>query len=163
MSVSILIVDDEPDVAEMFRQRFRREVRDGTYVVHIANSGEMALEQLSGGIEPELIVMRSDPMPEAGMPEGSVVRVEFHDVGDRTRVIVNDGPFPPGGSEHAADEARFTGPGRAGERKRRVRQRRERPVRRDVEHSHRRAGGVRGGEQLAVRSRTASHRPPSPA
>ena len=60
MSVSILVVDDEPDVALLFRQQFRREVRDGTYVVHIANSGEMALEQLSGGIEPELIVILSD-------------------------------------------------------------------------------------------------------
>ena len=29
MSVSILVVDDEPDVALLFRQRFRREVRDG--------------------------------------------------------------------------------------------------------------------------------------
>jgi CheY-like chemotaxis protein len=40
MSVSILIVDDEPDVAELFRQRFRREARQGTYVLHFAGSGE---------------------------------------------------------------------------------------------------------------------------
>ena len=60
MSVSILVVDDEPDVALLFRQQFRREVRDGTYVVHIANSGEMALEQLGQGIEPALIVILSD-------------------------------------------------------------------------------------------------------
>jgi CheY-like chemotaxis protein len=60
MSVSILVVDDEPDVADLFRQRFRREVRDGTYVMHVANSGEMALEQLGGGIEPTLIVILSD-------------------------------------------------------------------------------------------------------
>jgi hypothetical protein len=33
MGFSILIVDDEPDVAE-FRQRFRRETRQGTYVLH---------------------------------------------------------------------------------------------------------------------------------
>ena len=60
MSVSILVVDDEPDVAELFRQRFRREARDGTYVIHFANSGEGALEQLTGGIEPTLIVILSD-------------------------------------------------------------------------------------------------------
>jgi CheY-like chemotaxis protein len=60
MSVSILVVDDEPDVADLFRQRFRREARDGTYVMHFANSGEMALEQLSGWIEPTLIVILSD-------------------------------------------------------------------------------------------------------
>ncbi len=60
MSVSILVVDDEPDVALLFRQQFRREIRDGTYVMHMASSGEMALEQLSGGIEPTLIVILSD-------------------------------------------------------------------------------------------------------
>ena len=60
MSVSILVVDDEPDVAELFRQRFRREARDGTYVMHFANSGEEALQQLTEGIEPSLIVILSD-------------------------------------------------------------------------------------------------------
>jgi CheY-like chemotaxis protein len=60
MSVSILIVDDESDVAELFRQRFRREVRQGTYVLHFAMSGEEALAQLEGEIEPQLIVILSD-------------------------------------------------------------------------------------------------------
>ena len=60
MSVSIMVVDDEPDVALLFRQRFRREMREGTYVMHFANSGEMALEQLTSGIEPTLIVILSD-------------------------------------------------------------------------------------------------------
>jgi CheY-like chemotaxis protein len=60
MSVSILVVDDEPDVAEMFRQRFRREARNGTYVMHFANSGEEALDKLAAGIEPPLIVILSD-------------------------------------------------------------------------------------------------------
>jgi CheY-like chemotaxis protein len=60
MSVSILVVDDEPDVALLFRQRFRREARDGIYVMHFANSGEMALDQLTNGIEPTLIVILSD-------------------------------------------------------------------------------------------------------
>ena len=60
MTVSILVVDDESDVAELFRQRFRREVRQGTYAMHFANSGEDALEKLVGGIEPTLIVILSD-------------------------------------------------------------------------------------------------------
>jgi len=33
---SILVVDDEPDVADLFRQRFRREVREGIYVMQRA-------------------------------------------------------------------------------------------------------------------------------
>ena len=60
MSVSILVVDDEPDVADLFRQHFRREARQGTYVLHFAASGEEALDQLSGEIRPELIVILSD-------------------------------------------------------------------------------------------------------
>jgi len=60
MTVSILVVDDEPDVAELFRQRFRREVRQGTYAMHFAASGEQALERLADGIEPTLIVILSD-------------------------------------------------------------------------------------------------------
>jgi CheY-like chemotaxis protein len=60
MSVSILIVDDEPDVAHLFRQRFRREARQGTYVLHFAASGGEALDRLAGEIEPQLIVILSD-------------------------------------------------------------------------------------------------------
>jgi CheY-like chemotaxis protein len=60
MSVSILVVDDEADVAELFRQRFRREARQGTYVLHFASSGVEALARLAGEIEPELIVILSD-------------------------------------------------------------------------------------------------------
>jgi len=60
MSVSILVVDDEPDVAEMFRQCFRREARNGTYVMHFANSGDEALNLLTKGIEPTLMVILSD-------------------------------------------------------------------------------------------------------
>jgi CheY-like chemotaxis protein len=60
MSVSILVVDDEADVAELFRQQFRREVRQGRYVIHFAQSAEQALAMLGGGIRPELIVILSD-------------------------------------------------------------------------------------------------------
>src|SRR6266699_3365350 len=60
MTVSILIVDDEPDVADLFRQRFRREARQGTYVLHFALSAAEALERLAGDIEPQLIVILSD-------------------------------------------------------------------------------------------------------
>src|SRR5215468_3228260 len=60
MSVSILAVDDEVDVADLFRQHFRREVRQGQYVLHFACSGEDALDKLTRGIEPQLIVILSD-------------------------------------------------------------------------------------------------------
>jgi CheY-like chemotaxis protein len=60
MPVSILIVDDEPDVAALFRQQFRRETRDGVYVLHFALSASEALERLANEIEPQLVVILSD-------------------------------------------------------------------------------------------------------
>lgn len=50
-------------------------------------------------VEPELIVLRSDPMPELGMGS-TLTRVEFHDHGAKTRMTLTDGPYPQG-REHA--------------------------------------------------------------
>jgi uncharacterized protein YndB with AHSA1/START domain len=44
--------------------------------------------------EPELLVLRSDPMPNAGMSDPTIVRVEFHDHGPKTRVTLTDSPQP---------------------------------------------------------------------
>jgi CheY-like chemotaxis protein len=60
VTVSILIVDDEPDVVELFRQRFRGEARRGDYALHFAESGESALELLKKGVRPELVLILSD-------------------------------------------------------------------------------------------------------
>ena len=57
---SILVVDDEPDVADLFRQRFRRETRQGIYVMHFATSGTEALDRLAEEIQPTLIAVLSD-------------------------------------------------------------------------------------------------------
>jgi uncharacterized protein YndB with AHSA1/START domain len=45
-------------------------------------------------VEPELIVLRSDVMPEMGMHEPLLVRVEFHDHGPKTRMTLTDSPYP---------------------------------------------------------------------
>jgi CheY-like chemotaxis protein len=57
---SILVVDDEPDVADLFRQHFRREARQGTYVMHFAASGAEALDRLAEEIRPALVAVLSD-------------------------------------------------------------------------------------------------------
>ncbi len=54
-----MVVDDEPDVPGLFRQRFRREARRGEYVLHFAASGEEALRLLDE-FGPGLIVILSD-------------------------------------------------------------------------------------------------------
>src|SRR5580693_8466771 len=53
-------VDDEPDVADLFRQRFRRESRQGKYVMHFAASGVEALDRLAEEIKPALVAVLSD-------------------------------------------------------------------------------------------------------
>jgi CheY-like chemotaxis protein len=60
MSVSILVVDDEPDVAHLFRQQFRRESRQGTFVMHFAASGAEALDRLADEMQPRLAAVLSD-------------------------------------------------------------------------------------------------------
>ena len=60
MTVSILVVDDEPDVVELFKRRFRRELGKGEYSMYFAESGEDALEQLKTGIQPEVMLILSD-------------------------------------------------------------------------------------------------------
>ena len=54
---------------------------------------------------PGLLVLRSDPMPEAGMPEPTLVRIELHEEasteGVRTRMTLSDGPYPSGFGVHA--------------------------------------------------------------
>ncbi|NEK23197.1 response regulator [Sulfitobacter sp. JBTF-M27] len=44
MTTHILMVDDEPDAQELFRQNFRREIRKGDYSFDFAQSGHEALE-----------------------------------------------------------------------------------------------------------------------
>jgi CheY-like chemotaxis protein len=82
MSVSILVVDDERDVAELFRQRFRREIRQGMYVLHYATSGAEALDRLAGEIEPTLLAVLSDiNMPEMdGLQLLGEIRQRFPDL-----------------------------------------------------------------------------------
>ena len=60
MSISILVVDDEADVAELFKRKFRRELRGGEYEMHFASSGEDAVKKLNSGVEPKVMLVLSD-------------------------------------------------------------------------------------------------------
>lgn len=60
MGVHILMVDDEPDAQELFRQNFRNEIRKGVYIFDFALSGEAALESLRGEEPPRVVMVLSD-------------------------------------------------------------------------------------------------------
>jgi uncharacterized protein YndB with AHSA1/START domain len=52
-------------------------------------------------VPPELIVLKSGPMPGMGLHAGTVTRIELHEEDDgRTRMSLTDGPYTT--SEHAA-------------------------------------------------------------
>ena len=59
MTVRVLVVDDEPDVEVLFRQQFRRELREGRYALEFALSGPDALERLDTSTD-EFVLMVSD-------------------------------------------------------------------------------------------------------
>ena len=60
MTVRVLVVDDEPDVEMLFRQQFRREVREEQYMLDFALSGEVALSKLEGSVGEQIILLVSD-------------------------------------------------------------------------------------------------------
>lgn len=58
MTAKVLIVDDEPDLELLIRQRFRREMRAGTYEFLFARNGAEALEAVRA--MPDIEVVLSD-------------------------------------------------------------------------------------------------------
>jgi CheY-like chemotaxis protein len=60
VSALILVVDDEPDVAELFRQQFRHDVRANRFALDFALSGEEALGMVARVTEADLILILSD-------------------------------------------------------------------------------------------------------
>jgi CheY-like chemotaxis protein len=60
MSALILVVDDEPDVAELFRQQFRKELRAARFVMEFAQSAPQALEVVTSAESARLILILSD-------------------------------------------------------------------------------------------------------
>ena len=105
---------DPDEVAAWYGPEHMETPRDRIHIdLRIGGRYELTMVQPGGGAEfaigyeilelaePELIVLRSDPMPEMGMPEGALLRVEFHDHGDKTRMTLSDGPYPAAGRGHA--------------------------------------------------------------
>jgi CheY-like chemotaxis protein len=60
MSVLILVVDDEPDVASLFQQQFRRELRSGRFLMRFASSASEALDRITVPDDANLILVFSD-------------------------------------------------------------------------------------------------------
>ncbi|HYD29520.1 MAG TPA: response regulator [Azospirillaceae bacterium] len=56
----ILVVDDEQDVVDLFRQRFRRELRNGSVCLEFAHCAEDALVRVGEIERPRVMLILSD-------------------------------------------------------------------------------------------------------
>ena len=60
MKLLILVVDDEADVEELFRQQFRRDLRAGRFTMQFAQSAPTALQFIAEASETKIILILSD-------------------------------------------------------------------------------------------------------
>jgi len=60
VNLLVLVVDDEPDVEMLFRQQFRRDLREGRFTMEFAQSGDTALQRISDATGVSLILILSD-------------------------------------------------------------------------------------------------------
>jgi|SRR5215472_4557614 DNA-binding NtrC family response regulator len=103
MTVRVLVVDDEPDVEVLFRQQFRREMRQGLYTLDFALSGEAALDKLDGSVGEQIILLVSDinmpgmsgldllPKVKARRPELPVFMISAYGDADRVALALARG------------------------------------------------------------------------
>jgi CheY-like chemotaxis protein len=105
VSLLILVVDDEPDVELLFRQQFRRDLRNGRFAMEFSQSGQDALQRISDAdtANTSLILILSDiNMPgmsglellsraKAARPDVPVIMITAYGDADTKRKALADG------------------------------------------------------------------------
>jgi CheY-like chemotaxis protein len=103
LSTYIVIVDDEPDVEDMFRQHFRRDLRSGRFVMEFALSAPAALEQVKAIPDPSLILILSDinmpgmtglellPKAKAARPDVPIIMITAYGDAETKRTALENG------------------------------------------------------------------------
>jgi CheY-like chemotaxis protein len=103
MSAAILVVDDEQDIEPLFRQQFRRELRQGAFIMEFALSAAEALKRIEAVGVSEVVLIFSDiNMPgmngldllerlKTDRPELTVVMVTAYGDDDTRRAAADRG------------------------------------------------------------------------
>jgi CheY-like chemotaxis protein len=103
MSALILVVDDEPDVAELFRQQFRKELRASRFAMEFAQSASAALERVRAAEDARLILILSDvnmpgmsglemlPHAREARPDVPVIMITAYGDADTRRKAIEGG------------------------------------------------------------------------
>jgi CheY-like chemotaxis protein len=99
----ILVVDDEPDVEDLFRQQFRRDIHAGRFTMEFVRSGDSALQKISDANAVPLILILSDvnmpgmsglellPKAKASRPDVPVIMITAYGDGDTRRIALEGG------------------------------------------------------------------------
>ncbi len=58
--MNIMVVDDEQDIQLLFKQQFRREIKQGIIKLYFALSAEEALEYLQDNVSAHLVLILAD-------------------------------------------------------------------------------------------------------
>jgi CheY-like chemotaxis protein len=105
MSFLVLVVDDEPDVEMLFRQQFRRDLRDNRFTMDLAQSGESALQRISDASGQSLILILSDinmpgmsglellPKTKAARPDVPVIMITAYGDDATKRKALDGGAY----------------------------------------------------------------------
>jgi CheY-like chemotaxis protein len=103
MSARILVVDDEADVEALFRQQFRREIRDGRFRMDFARSAAEALQLIDAVDGETLILILSDinmpgtsglnllPKIRAARPDVPVIMITAYGDAETKRKVLEGG------------------------------------------------------------------------
>ncbi len=103
MSILVLVVDDEPDVEDLFRQQFRRDLRAQRFVMDFASSAPEALSRIEQSAGQSLILILSDinmpgmsglemlPKAKALRPDVPVIMITAYGDADTRRKALDNG------------------------------------------------------------------------
>jgi DNA-binding NtrC family response regulator len=103
VSARILVVDDEADVEALFRQQFRREIRDGRFRMDFARSAAEALQLIDAVDGETLILILSDinmpgtsglnllPKVRAARPDVPVIMITAYGDAETKRKVLEGG------------------------------------------------------------------------
>jgi CheY-like chemotaxis protein len=103
MSALILVVDDEPDIADLFRQQFRKELRSSRFAMDFAPSASEALARIGAAADADLILILSDvnmpgmsglemlPKARTARPDVPVIMITAYGDADTRRKAIEGG------------------------------------------------------------------------
>jgi CheY-like chemotaxis protein len=103
VNLLILVVDDEPDVEDLFRQQLRHGLRAGRFTVEFAQSAPLALQRIADVGDRSLILILSDinmpgmsglellPKAKAMRPDVPVIMITAYGDAETRRTALEGG------------------------------------------------------------------------